>query len=543
MIDRRGLLRATTAGCLGSTLISGIPSAGAASSAAPIHSNSDVARTEHGSVKGTRADGVTTFKGIPYGASTAGTARFRPPMPPQPWHEILETTEFGPMCPQLTSPLPSIFSSWTFDKDMSEDCLKLNVWTPALRDNRKRPVMVWFHGGDFANLSGSRNVFDGTRLCQKGDVVVVTVNHRLNLFGYLYLGELTQSLPDSGNAGMLDLVAALRWVRTNIAEFGGDPGNVTIFGQSGGGAKVSTIMAMPAARGLYHRAIVESGSYYLEAMDKDAGTKKALALLKALDMDPKDAAKLVDLPMQALLAGFAKASKTPDKPNYRPVVDGHSLPSGPWFPGGPALSANVPMMIGTMATETTLLVGAGDPSTFSLDDATMRTRLASWVPAADVDKVVAEFRVKHPDATPSDLFFAISTDRLMRQGAWQQAERKVAQHSAPVYLYELDWRTPVEGGKWHTPHSLELAFVFDNVAKSAAIVGTGPEPQKLADQMSGAWLAFAHTGNPNNAAIPHWPHYALNDRPTMVFDVQSQVVSDYRGDERVALADLPNRTS
>lgn len=403
--------------------------------------------------------------------------------------------------------------------------------------------MVWFHGGDFSSLSGSRNVFDGTRLCDKGDVVVVTVNHRLNLFGYLYLGELAKDLPDSGNAGMLDLVAALHWIRNNITEFGGDPGNVTIFGQSGGGAKVSTIMAMPAARGLYHRAIVQSGSYYLQAMDRDAGTRLTRTLLTALDIDPNNAASLVDLPTQTLLDGFAKASKTPDKPNFRPVVDGRSLPAGPWAPNAPALSASVPMMIGTMATETTLLAGAGDPSTFSLDEATMRQKLTTWLPSSDIDKVVAAFRAKQPEASPSDLFFAISTDRLMRHGAWQQAERKGAQHAAPAYLYELDWRTPVEGGKWRTPHSLELALIFDNVAKSAAMVGPGPEPQQLANQMSATWLAFAHTGNPNNQTIPYWPAYTINERATMVFNVQSQVVSDYRSNERIALADLPDRAS
>jgi para-nitrobenzyl esterase len=533
MLNRRGLIGSATA----ATLATG------SAAATPAQPSPDIARTQYGDVKGARTDGVTVFKGIPYGASTAGAARFRPPAPPKPWRETLDATAFGPMCPQLTAPLPPIFASWTFDKDMSEDCLRLNVWTPALRDHRKRPVMVWFHGGDFSALSGSRNVFDGTRLCQKGDVVVVTVNHRLNLFGYLYLGDLVKSLPDSGNAGMLDLVAALHWVHANIAEFGGDPGNVTIFGQSGGGAKVSTIMAMPAAQGLYHRAIVQSGSYYLQAMDKDVGTKKALALLTALDIQPNDAGRLIDLPVQTLLDGFAKASKTPDKPNYRPVVDGRALPAGPWSPHGPVISAQVPMMIGTMATETTLLAGAGDPSTFTLDDATLRQKLAAWLPPADIDRVVAEFRAAHPEDSPSDLFFAISTDRLMRQGAWQQAERKVAQRAAPVYLYELDWRTPVEGGKWHTPHSLELALVFDNVAKSAAMVGTGPEAQQMADQMSAAWLAFAHTGNPNSNVIPHWPAYTLKDRPTMVFDLTSRVAGDYRRDERVALAELPDRAS
>ncbi len=530
MIDRRTLLGAAIAG----GLATGIP-------AAQAKNETSIATTKYGKVKGTATDGILTFKGIPYGASTAGAGRFRPPQPPTPWRETRETTAFGPMSPQLKSPRSTLFSSWTFDDEMSEDCLALNVWTPALRDHRKRPVMVWFHGGDFSSLSGSRNVFDGTRLARKGDVVVVTVNHRLNAFGYLYLGELAPQLADSGNAGMLDLVAALAWVRDNISEFGGDPANVTIFGQSGGGAKVSCVMAMPSARGLFHRAIVQSGSYYLEAMDRDAATKQTRTLLAALDMQPADAAKLAALPMDKLLEGLAKAAKSSDKPNYRPVADGRSLPHGPWSPNGPATSATIPMMIGTMATEETLLIGAGDPSTFTLDEAGLRQRLAAWYSPGDLEKVLAGFRAKTPDATPSDLFFAISTDKLMRQGAWQQAERKAAQHGAPVYLYELDWRTPVDGGKWRTPHSLELALVFDNVAKSASMVGTGPEPQKLADQMSAAWLAFAHAGNPNNPAIPQWPAYTPKDRATMVFDVQSRVVKDFRGDERVLLAGMPSQ--
>jgi para-nitrobenzyl esterase len=299
------------------------------------------------------------------------------------------------------------------------------------------------------------------------------------------------------------------------------------------------MMAMPAAHGLFHRAIVQSGSYYLQAIDPDTGTRHARTLLAAMDMQPTDATRLATAPMDQIVAGMAKAAKLPNKPDFSPVADGRALPSGPWSPAGPPISAHVPMMIGTVATEETLLIGAGDPATFSLDEAGLRQRLARWFAPADIDKAIAGFRAQRPDATPSDLFFAISTDKLMRQAAWTQAEHKAAQHGAPVWLYELDWATPVDGGKWRTPHSLDLALVFDNVAKSAAMVGTGPEAQQLADQMSPTWLAFARTGNPNNPAIPNWPNFQTKTRPTMVFNVQSKVVDDHRSAERTLLDTLP----
>lgn len=494
--------------------------------------NMSVATTGYGKVRGTTTDDIHTFKGIPYGASTAGSGRFRPPQPAAAWTGVRDALAFAPMCPQVTSPLPPLFSSWTFDKDLSEDCLALNVWTPGLNDRHKRPVMVWFHGGDFSNLSGSRNVFDGTNLAKKGDVVVITLNHRLNLFGYLYLAQLVPDLPDSGNVGLLDLIAALRWVRDNVTAFGGDPGNVTIFGQSGGGAKVTCLMAMPEAASLFHRAIVQSGSYYLKAMDADAGTKQSRQLLAALDIQPGDARQLLSLPADALVAGLARALKTAPAPNFRPVADGRALPAGPWTPDAPPVSAQVPLMVGTVATEMTLLTGARDPSTFTLDEAELRQRISAWFAPGDVDRVISTMRTAQPNATPSELFFAIDTDRSMRSGAWQQAERRAAQHAAPAWLYEVDWQTPVDGGKWQSPHSIELALVFDNVAKSASMVGTGPEPQRVADQMSACWLAFARSGNPNNPAVPNWPSYESDGRATMVFNVQSKIINDWRGDER-----------
>jgi para-nitrobenzyl esterase len=494
--------------------------------------------THRGKVRGGLDGGIKVFKGIPYAASTDGLNRFRPPKPAKNWADVRDAFAYGPMCPQVGRERGSYAASWTYDKDAGEDCLVLNVWTPALHDQRRRPVMVWLHGGGFSAGSGSRNVFEGTRLCQRGDVVVVTVNHRLSVFGFLYLGHLGGAeYAESGNAGMLDLVAALRWVHDNISAFGGDPGNVTIFGQSGGAAKVSTLMAMPQARGLFHKAIVQSGSH-LEGLTPDEATRHALTFLAAVDVKPTELQRLAKLPTDKVVAGLTKIMSGPGA-NFSPVVDGIVLPRGPWQPDAPAVSAGIPMIVGSTRTETTALLGAGHPEYFSIDEAGLVRGLAGWIPDRDIPRVVAGFRKLMPSASAADLFFAITTDRRVRQQAWVQAERKVAQGSAPVWLYELDWATPVDGGKWGSPHSLDLAFVFDNVAKSEAMVGAGAEPQGLADQMSAAWIAFARNGNPNAGAIPAWPPFSAAERATMVFNTQSRVVNDFRGDERALLASLP----
>jgi para-nitrobenzyl esterase len=531
MFGRRSLVAGAACGAVLSTAF--------AAPKPPAEGASVVAETHRGKVRGTIEDGIRVFRGIPYGATTAGAARFRPAVRPIAWTGVRDAVAYGPMCPQLSGERASITASWTYETDMSENCLVLNVWTPALRDHARRPVMVWLHGGGFSSLSGSRNVFDGNRLCHRGDVVVVTLNHRLNLFGHLYLAQLAGGdYADSGNVGLLDIIAALRWVHETIGAFGGDPGNVTVFGQSGGGAKVSTLMAMPQARGLFHRAIVQSGSH-LEGLTPEEATKHAIALLAALDLKPTETARLHAVSTAQLLQALKGLMASPTPPNFSPVVDGRRLPKGPWLPEAPAISAGVPLLVGTTRTETTALIGAGDPSTFTLDDPGLRAKLGRWVPAKDIDRVIAQFRALTPEATPSDLFFAITTDRRVRQQAWVQAEKKAAQGGASVFLYELDWPTPVEGGKWRSPHSLDLAFVFDNVAQSAAMVGTGPEPQGLADQMSAAWLAFARTGDPNTQGLPHWPPYRLPDRATMAFDVTPRVVNDFRGPERTLLASLP----
>ncbi|HVY16202.1 MAG TPA: carboxylesterase family protein [Rhodopila sp.] len=514
-----------------------------------------VVETHRGKVRGTVDGDIKAFKGIPYAAAPD---RFHPPRPAKSWAGIRDAVAYGPKCPQPGRGHPSFAASWTDGTEASEDCLVLNVWTPGIKDQRKRPVMVWLHGGGFSTGSGSRNVFDGTRLARRGDVVVVTLNHRLNVFGFLYLGKLAGSeFAQSGNAGMLDIVAALRWVHETIAVFGGDPQNVTIFGQSGGGAKVSVLMAMPQARGLFHKAIVQSGSQ-LDGLTPDEATKFAQAYLAALNVKPAELGRLAKLPTDALLAGLKAVTGAGEtvpgttatlgttalgttalgpKPHFSPVVDGITLPRPPWTPDAPAVSGGVPMIIGSTATETTALFGARHPEDFALDEAGLHRKLAGFVPEKDVPRVIAGFRKLMPEASPSTLYFAITTDRRVRQQAWAQAERKASQGA--VWLYELDWATPVDGGKWVSPHSLDLAFVFDNVAVSAAMVGAGPDPQKLADQMASAWIAFARSGNPNTPGATAWPAFTATGRATMVFDTTSRAENDFRGAERMLLASLP----
>ncbi|HEX2941308.1 MAG TPA: carboxylesterase family protein, partial [Rhodopila sp.] len=310
-------------------------------------------------------------------------------------------------------------------------------------------------------------------------------------------------------------------------------------GQSGGGAKVSTLMAMPEARGLFHKAIVQSGSH-LEGLTPDEATRYVLTFLAALDMKANDVPRLSRLPVNALMAALGKVMRAPrPRPNFSPVIDGIVLPRGPWQPDAPQVSADVPMLIGSNATETTALIGAANPADFSLDNAQLPARLVPWLPARDIARVIGGFRALMPDASASDLFFAITSDRRVRQQAWAQAKRKAAQGGAPVWLYELDWRTPVDGGKWGSPHSLDVPFVFDNVARSASMVGTGPAPQLLADQMSAAWIAFARTGKPGTAALPAWPPFTAAQRATMVFDTTPRMIPDYRSQERMLLASLP----
>ena len=510
---------------------------------AAVNPAAPIVATKYGKVRGATIAGVHSFKGIHYGANPAGVARFQPPSEPKPWTEIASAQNFGDMAPQILSSatgsdiriaMGDIFGPGK----VSENCLVLNVWTPSL-EHRRRPVMVWLHGGGYTGGSDGSPTYDGTNLAHKQGVVVVGINHRLNVFGYLYLGGISKKYAESGNVGMLDCVLALEWIRDNISSFGGDPENVTIFGESGGGGKVSVLLAMPPAKDLFHKAIVESGSTLRVSTpdEADAAARKYLAQLK---IPPNRVDDLQKVPMQDMLDAL-KSMTGPNSIRLGPVVDGLSLPRQPFDPDAPAQSANIPMLIGTNGTESSLLLGMGDASLFTLDDATMRAKLKTYLHLTDdakVDELIAVYKKDRPGASPSDLYFAITTDRMMRMNAITQAERKVAQASAPAYMYIFNWRTPILDGKLRSPHGIELAFVFDNTDKTASLNGSAPDVAALAAKVSAAWAAFARTGNPSTPSLP-WPAYDTQSRATMVFNDESKVVNDPGKEEREAISAIP----
>jgi len=411
-----------------------------------------------------------------------------------------------------------------------EDCLVLNVWTPSLTGSR--PVMFRIHGGGFAIGSGSWAWHDGTNLVNRGDVVVVTVNHRLGALGYLYLDDdLGADYAGSGNAGMLDLVAALEWVRNNIAAFGGDPGNVTIFGESGGGYKTSILLAMPAARGLFHRAIVQSGPG-VSVRDPDAATATSRALLEELGVDVDEPSKLGDLPVQAILdADRALAGRGAGGMGMSPVRQPGVIPADPGDALAAGDAAGIPVMIGTMRHEATMFLSMESIATGELprvDDASLLARVRAFVDDRAGD-LVAAYRACEPDASPCELLAVIQSDQMMRRGSVTLAERKLAGGGEPVYMYLVTWKSPAMDGFLMASHGLCVPLSMDNTHTSPAV--DTPNGHAVANAMSEAWLAFARSGNPNTPSLPEWPPYSLDRRPTMVFDVAPGVVDDPFGDE------------
>jgi para-nitrobenzyl esterase len=494
-------------------------------------------QTTNGPVQGYREDVLHVFKGVRYGAPPVGALRFKPPQRPKPWTEVADATSLG--APAIQAGIaPGEKTGGRSNGDPAapgqpgtdEDCLFINVWTQGLTG--KRPVMVWLHGGGFSNGSGGAAMYDGGNLARRGDVVTVTVNHRLNVFGYLHLGELGGD-PSSGQAGMLDIVLVLEWVRDNIANFGGDPANVTIFGESGGGAKVSMLQAMPPAHGLFHKAIIQSGPG-LRAVPTAKATENAKALLDKLGVAPGDLGKLQTISAAEIQAA-ASAALGAQGPmaGFSPCIDGIALPRDPFHPDAPAISADVPVMIGTNKDEATLFV-RGDPKwgEHTEEDVDKRAKAALGDKA---DAVLAALRRAYPDYGPTHLICAVQTAQGMWAGSITLAERKAAQKAGPVYMYMLTWETPVGRGMLKCPHALEIPLVFDNVERARDFMGRGDEPQTVAEQMSEAWLAFAKTGVPNATGLPDWPAYDAGRRATMIFNLKSQVVDDPLPEVRKAL--------
>ena len=449
--------------------------------------------TSSGKIRGLVIDKVNAFKGIPYGASTAGDRRFLPPVKPEAWTGIKDTVEWGPEAPQVSphTEIPEVRATIPAT-GMSEDCLRLNVWTNGLGRNDKRPVMVWLHGGGFTSGNGSYTIYDGTNLAKKRDVVAVTINHRLNSFGFLHLPEIGGAkFAQASNVGMLDAIAALQWVHDNIANFGGDPNNVTIFGQSGGAGKVSTLLAMPGAKGLFHRAIIQSGSN-LKGVSVSDATKSAQALMAKLNV--KTADDLQKVPMDQLIA----ATNCDAGLAALPVLDGPSLPRDPFSPDAPAMSADVPVLLGTVETEVTFFPNTQmDP----IDDAALlaRVKTAARADDAQAKHLIDLYRKGRPGVSNIDVALILESDMRFRPGVVTEAELKSAQ-KAPVYMYYFTWRSPVHDGKLKTFHTLEIPFVTDNVDNGTSMTGTGQDRYALQDKMSAAWAAFARTGIPTTRA-------------------------------------------
>jgi para-nitrobenzyl esterase len=489
-----------------------------------------VADTSFGKLRGVDNDGIKTYKGIHYGASTAGKNRFMPPSDPAKWTGMRDALAYGPTAPQ-TEP----GTGRQFGPPESEDCLVLNVWTPGLADGRKRPVMLWCHGGGFANGSGSSEGQNGTNLARRGDVVVITVNHRLNVLGFTYLGDLGGAdFAQSGDAGMLDLVHALKWVRENITHFGGDPGNVTIFGQSGGGRKVGTLLGMPDAKGLFHRAIIESGPT-ITVVEREQANRVAENLLKEMGLGRNGARELQSFPVERIMGAYfavmRKMNVDQMTEGFSPTMEGKTVPQHPFYPTASAVSPNIPLLVGSTRTEMTL---QSDAAAFSLTEEAMRERVHGLM-GANADRVIETYRRVNPGSTPSDLYFLIASDHRYGAPVMKIAERRAALGKAPVYLYYFRWETPVQGGRLKSPHTIEVPFVFDNVQISAALTGGGPEAMALGEKVSSAWVAFARTGDPNTKLLPHWPAFNPTDRPTMVFNSECKVENDPIREQRLAM--------
>ena len=516
--SRRALLAAS-----GLVMISGRGAWGAAD---------PVAETTAGKVRGRSEGGVHVFKAIPYGDTTAGANRFMAPKPPKPWAGIRDCFEYGPQTPQGTGPAvapapaphPSLYAARP--EPQSEDCLILNVWTPAL-DNKKRPVMFWIHGGGFSTGSGSSPWYDGTNVARKQDVVVVTINHRLNVFGYAHLGAFSPKYADSSNNGTLDCIAALKWVRDNIERFGGDPHRVMVHGQSGGGRKTTMILTTTPAQGLYQRAVVQSGSQ-LRVDTIESATARARRLLTELNISPADVDRIQQIPMLDIQKAQAKAAAGAQ---WMPAAGTPSLPDHPFNGKAPAMSHDVPVMIGTCRTEQSGFLGT-DVAMDTLTDDQLKTRLET-VQRGKSGDLFAAYKRLYPGHPNAELLYMASTDRSYFLDSTIQAGLRADAGGGKTFMYNFYRETPVDGARYHAPHAEEIPFVFDSLAKGGVIAGpVTAESQKLADQVSALWANFARNGVPSAPGIPAWTPYNSKTRPTMMINDVSRMEDDPRSEQR-----------
>ena len=493
------------------------------------------ASTHHGRVRGLLRDGVQQFWGVQYGADTSGSNRFMPPKAPQAWSGVRDAFQIGNRCyqgPNAFEPSPVVLAMNRLEQS-GEDCLNLNVFTPAA-DNNARPVMVWMHGGGHRYGSGNYLMYDGTLLAKKEDVVVVSVSHRLNIFGYMHLADIGgDKWAESTNVGTQDLVAALQWVQDNIAEFGGDPDRVTIFGQSGGGGKTSSLMAVPAASGLFHRAVAQSGSS-IRGMTADAANEGVERFLNKVGIRTNQLDRLQALTPQQIETALYGDPAVQGFP-MGPVIDGNFIPRHPWDPSAPAYSVDVPLMAGNTETEN----GWVGPPPYELSDADMLDLFKNRISNGNEQQardLISLYQGKFPDRRNRMLWLTAATDNSQRWNAQYLNKLKYEQDSAPSYLYHFDWHSPVHDNRMGSYHTLEIPFIFNNVDVAASMTGADSYRYELAHVMSAAWAAFARTGNPNHADMPTWAPFTTENYPTMMFGDEVRAVNDPNREQRLALA-------
>lgn len=495
--------------------------------------------TKYGKVRGVEWQGIKTFKGIRYGASTAGKNRYMPPKEPSKWTGVFDAFDYGNIAPQTPTDRRSDYSGMImWDRQpggIGEDCLCLNVWTPSVNDNAKRAVLVVYHGGGFASGSGNSIGFDGDQAARYDDVVVVAVTHRLSSFGFLALGELgaPSEFKYAGVCGALDMVAALKWVKENIDRFGGDPSRVMIFGQSGGGAKTSTLLAMPGARGLYQRAGVQSGSA-LRLMTPEAGVASAEKFLKALNISKSNIGQLQKLPFTQLLAAQATAQT-----GFSPVIGTDALPHHPFDPVAPSESKDVPIIVGYTLDDSALAL-----TNFTLTEDGLKEQIKKQH-AAHADRIYKMYRDAYPLATPFLIQARIATDQRFRRSAIKQAELKAAQAAqggAPVYFYTWEWEVPAFDGKFGAVHGVDVGAAVHDFR--GQINGSGSREGKLmVERFAAVWSGFAKHGVPKSDKTPEWPAYDAQNRATMIFDLNTRVVNDHRREFRLLWDELNAQSS